>query len=165
MKVFCNHLSFFFCAIWYHERMIKFAFTRQEKNILKGLNVEALILFGSYAQGLAGHLSDVDIGVLVKDVRVLKDRAKKNELYDSLYSDVLSPLVGRTLKRLCNIDIVFLQDELINLQLKYHVSSRGIPLYERHTRAFADFKEYAMERYADFAPLRRMFNESILARI
>ena len=57
------------------------------------------------------------------------------------------------------------QDELVNLQLKYHVSSRGIPLYERHTRAFVDFKEYAMERYADFAPLRRMFNESILARI
>lgn len=145
--------------------MVKFAFTRQEKKILQGLNVEALILFGSYAQGLAGPLSDVDIGVLVNDISVLKDRAKRNELYDSLYADILSPLVGRTVKRLCNIDIVFLQDELVNLQLKYHVSNHGIPLYERGTRAFADFKEYAMERYMDFAPLRRMFNESILARI
>jgi len=145
--------------------MRKFALTRKEKSILKGLDVEALILFGSHAQGLAGPLSDVDIGVLVRDTRILKDRAKRNELYDSLYLNILSPLVGRAVRRLCNIDIVFLQDELVNLQLKYHVSNRGIPLYERHASAFVNFKENIMERYADFAPLRRMFNESILARI
>ncbi len=146
--------------------MRKFVFTQQEKKVLKNLDVEALILFGSHAQGLAGPLSDVDIGVLVKNPLIfLGDRTQRNELYDSLYLNVLSPLVGRVVKRLCNIDIVFLQDELVNLQLKYHVSSYGVPLYERHTRAFADFKEYAMERYADFAPLRRMFNEAILARI
>lgn len=139
--------------------------TQEEKKILEGLGVEALILFGSHAQGLAGPLSDVDIGVLVEDQRILNDRSRRNELYDSLYLNVLSPLVGRAVKRLCDIDIVFLQDELVNLQLKYHVSNRGIPLYERHTRAFADFKENIMERYADFAPLRRMFNEAILARI
>lgn len=139
--------------------------TREEKKILEDLGVEALILFGSHAQGLAGPLSDVDIGVLVRDARILKDRAKRNELYDSLYFNVLSPLAGRAVKRLCNIDIVFLQDELVNLQLKYHVSNRGILLYERHTRAFLDFKENIMERYADFAPLRRMFNQAILARI
>lgn len=145
--------------------MLKFAFTPKEKDALKGLDVDALILFGSHAQGLAGPLSDVDIGVLVRDPRILKDRPRKNELYDSLYLHVLSPLVGRTVRRLCDIDIVFLQDELVNLQLKYHVSDHGTPLYERDPSAFANFKEYAMERYADFAPLRRMFNEAILARI
>lgn len=139
--------------------------TKEEKKILEGFDVEAVILFGSHAQGLAGPLSDVDFGVLVRDARMLKDRAKRNELYDSLYFNVLSPLAGRAVKRLCDIDIVFLQDELVNLQLKYHVSNRGVPLYERHTRAFLDFKENIMERYADFAPLRRMFNQAILARI
>lgn len=140
-------------------------FTQKEKESLAALDVEALILFGSYAQGLAGPLSDVDVGVLIRDPRILKNRPERNALYDALYADVLSPLAGRAVKRLCNIDIVFLQDELVNLQLKYHVSSRGIPLYERHPRAFVDFKENIMERYADFASVRRMFNEAILARI
>ena len=139
--------------------------TAEEKDILAPLGVEALILFGSHAQGLAGPLSDVDVGVLVRDTGILKDRARKNALYDALYFDVLSPLAGRVVKRLCNIDIVFLQDELVNLQLKYHVSSRGVPLYERDGRVFADFKEDIMERYADYAPVRRMFNSAILARI
>jgi len=139
--------------------------TLEEKDILAFLGVEALILFGSHAQGLAGPMSDVDVGVLVRDPLILQDRARRNALYDALYFDVLSPLAGRVVKRLCNIDIVFLQDELVNLQLKYHVSSRGVPLYERDSRAFADFKENIMERYADYAPVRRMFNSAILARI
>lgn len=145
--------------------MGKFVLTKEEKSTLETLGVEAVVLFGSYAQGLEGPLSDVDVGVLVSDSRILKDRPQRNVLYDSLYISILSPLVGRTVKRLCNIDIVFLQDELVNLQLKYHVGNHGIPLYERRASAFADFKEYVMERYADFAPLRRMFNKAILARV
>lgn len=145
--------------------MQKFVFTKQEEKVLKSLGVEALILFGSHAQGLAGPLSDVDIGILIGNPRILKDRPRRNALYDSLYLNVLSPLAGRALKRLCDIDIVFLQDELVNLQLKYHVSNHGVLLYECHARSFADFKENIMERYADFAPLRRMFHKAILARI
>lgn len=145
--------------------MKEFMLTLKEKNRLASLGVEALILFGSRAQGLAGYLSDVDTGVLLRDPRILKDRTQRNALYDMLYTDVLSPLAGRSVKRLCNIDIVFLQDELVNLQLKYHVSNYGLPLYERDSRVFADFKEDIMERYADYAPVRRMFNEAILARI
>lgn len=139
--------------------------SEKEQQTLTGLGVSALILFGSHAQGLAGPLSDIDVGVLVRDPRILKDRTQRNGLYDSLYTDVLSPLAGRAVKRLCNIDIVFLQDELVNLQLKYHVSNHGVVLYEYDPHAFTDFKEYVMERYADFAPLRRMFHDAILARI
>ena len=144
--------------------MQKFVFKKEEEDALDALDVEAVILFGSHAQELAGPLSDVDIGVLIGDVAILNNRPQRNELYDSLY-DVLSPLVGRVVQRLCNIDIVFLQDELVNLQLKYHVSNHGIPLYERDARAFVNFKERVMDRYADFAPVRRMFNRAILARI
>lgn len=123
-------------------------------------------MFGSHAEGIAGPLSDVDMGILIKDVGVLKSDSyeKKTELYNALY-DILSSLVGRTVKRLCNIDIIFLQDEKVNLQLKFHVSKYGVPLFEKDHRAFVYFKEYVMERYADFAPLRHMFNEAILARI
>lgn len=133
---------------------------------LERLGVEAVVLFGSHAEGIAGPSSDVDTGILIKDTSPLKDKdyQKKTELYNALY-DILSSLVGRTVKRLCNIDIVFLQDEKVNLQLKFHVSKYGVPLFEKDRRAFADFKEYVMERYADFAPLRRIFNEAILAKI
>ena len=146
--------------------MRKFQFTEDEKRSLEHLGVEAVLLFGSHAEGIAGPSSDVDTGILIKDVAILKDKdyRKKTELYNALY-DILSSLTGRTVKRLCNIDIVFLQDEKVNLQLKFHVSKYGIPLFERNSHAFANFKEYVMDRYADFAPLRRMFNEAILARI
>ena len=146
--------------------MLKFEFTEEEKVSLERLGAETVILFGSHAEGIAGPMSDVDMGILIKDTSILKDNnyKKKTELYNALY-DILSPLVGRTIKRLCNIDIVFLQDEKVNLQLKFHVSKYGIPLFERNLRTFADFKEYVMERYADFAPLRRVFHEAILARI
>lgn len=139
--------------------------TAEEKKIAASLGVEALILFGSRAQGLARENSDVDVGVLLHNPHVLKDRAQVNALYGVLYTDVLSPLAGRVVQRFCDIDIVFLQDEMVNLQLKYHVSKYGIPLYERDTRAFVDFKEDIMNRYADFAPLRRMFEKAIFARI
>jgi predicted nucleotidyltransferase len=144
--------------------MVQFEFSQEEKDALKALNVEAVVLFGSHARGLAGPRSDADIGVLLHDPRMLGDRSRRNALYDNLY-DIFSALVGRAVKRLSNIDIVFLQDEMLDLQLKYRVSSHGVPLYERDTRAFADFRERIMARYADFAPLRHMFNQAILSRI
>lgn len=144
--------------------MDRFQLTETERQGFGRLGVSALILFGSHAQGLAGPRSDADVGVLIENPRVLYDRPQRNALYDALYN-ILEPMVGRTVRRLCNIDIVFLQDEMVNLQLKYHVSKHGIPLYESSHKPFADFKEYVMERYADYAPLRHMFNEAILAQI
>ena len=128
--------------------------------------MEAAVLFGSHAEGIAGPLSDVDVGVFIKNRDIFRSSnyEKKTELYNALY-DTLSSLAARTVKHLCNIDIVFLQDEKVNLQLKFHVSKYGVPLFEQDPRIFAHFKEDIMERYADFAPLRRMFNEAILARI
>lgn len=146
--------------------MEAFQFTEDEKKSLERLGVEAVVLFGSHAEGIAGPLSDVDIGILIKNAGILKSDNYKNktDLYNALY-DILSPLVGRTVKQLCNIDVVFLQDEKVNLQLKFHVSRYGVPLFEKDPRTFLNFKEYVMERYADFAPLRHMFNKAILARI
>src|SRR3989344_1012446 len=66
---------------------------------------------------------------------------------------------------LCDIDIVFLEDPNVNFQLRYHVAKYGMSLYERNPRDFANFKERTMDEYADFAPLRRLFTESIFARI
>lgn len=146
--------------------MVVFKLTETEKERLERLGVEALVLFGSHAEGLAKLTSDVDIAVFVEDTSVfLQDNyKKKTELYNALY-DILSSLVGRTVKHLCNIDIVFMQDKRVNLQLKFHVSKHGVVLFEKNSRCFLDFKEHVMERYADFAPLRHIFNKGILAQI
>ncbi len=146
--------------------MAQFTFTDEEKERLERLGVEAVVLFGSHAEGLAGPLSDIDLGVLIQDTSVFKtgNYGKKAELYNALY-DIFSSLAGRTIQRLCNIDIVFLQSDNVNLQLKFHVSKHGVALFEKEPHAFPAFKEYVMERYADFSPLRKIFNEGILAQI
>lgn len=136
----------------------------QYKKEFEALGVAGIYLFGSYAQGVAGALSDVDLGILLENPRFLGNHEERNKLYDALY-DIFSKESAKELKRLCNIDIVFLQDPTINLQLKYHVAAYGKPLFEKDRRIFADFKERVMESYADFAPLRRIFTRAILARI
>src|SRR3989344_6241271 len=124
---------------------------QQHAKQVESLGVAGVYLFGSQAMGTAGPASDFDVGVLVEDVRVLFDRRKRNVLYDALY-DMLSSEIAKEVRRLCDIDIVFLQD--VDLQLQYHVAKQGKPLFEKDSRSFSNFKEQVMEQYADFAPLR-----------
>lgn len=138
--------------------MQKFVFTKREKEVLKGLEVEALILFGSRALGLARTNSDYDFGVLLKDKRILRSHEQKIEKYNALY-DLLSGAINQ----LVNIDIVFLEDAPAELQA--HVIQHGIPVYEADSKAFLDFKEYVMLLYADFEPYKNLFHRAILSRI
>lgn len=138
--------------------MQKFVFTRQERDVLKGLGVEALILFGSRALGLARANSDYDFGVLLKDKKVLRSHEQRVEIYNALY-DLLSSAINQ----LVNIDIVFLEDAPAELQA--HVIQHGIPVYEADKKAFLDFKEYVMLLCADFEPYKNLFHGAILSRI
>lgn len=135
-----------------------FTFREQERARLQMLPVAALILFGSRAQGIARSESDYDIGVLVSEQRVLRDRTERRTLYDALY-DVLSA----HLNTLTDIDIVFLEEA--PAELKAHTVKYGKSIYAASEAAFARFKEREMLAYADFAPLRRIFQDAILARV
>ena len=79
----------------------------QEKHLpkseLRRLGVQALVLFGSQAQGIAHKGSDYDIGVLMDDNRILQSPAERTQLYHALY-DMLAELI----QQLVPIDIVFL---------------------------------------------------------
>ena len=134
----------------------------QEKHLpkseLQRLGVQALVLFGSQAQGIAHKGSDYDIGVLVNDNKILQSPAERTQLYHALY-DMLAELI----QQLVPIDIVFLDDAPAELQM--HVVNYGIPLYEADPRIFSRFKERVMDLYADFAPHRELFHKSILERI
>lgn len=133
-------------------------FSAAEKSRLKQLSVRAVILFGSHAQGLSNPQSDFDFGILLIERSLLYNNEKRKEIYDILY-EILSDKI----RKLVNIDIVFLQNTSAELQA--HVMKHGIPIFEADKNAFADFKEEVMICYADFAPLRTLFHEGILSRI
>ena len=129
-----------------------------ERSALESIGIEALILFGSRAQGLEGPLSDFDFGILLSDRKMRFSPQKRKNIYDALY-DLLSAKINR----LVDIDIVFLEDA--SMELQSHAAKYGIPLYERNPNSFARFRERVMDCYADFAPLREMFTHAILSRI
>ena len=129
--------------------MNTFTFTPIEEKMLREIRVTAIILFGSQARGVAQEASDYDVGIL---------GTKTKTTYDSVY-DMVSAKIGK----LVNIDIVFLGDAPMELQ--HHVASYGRALFEAKPGLFASYKEAVMDKYADFAPIRRMFQEHVLGRI
>ena len=129
--------------------------TPEEQKNLDNIAIEALVLFGSRAQGFSHAASDFDFGVLLTRNPTPQQR---HELYDALYD-----LLSSKIRQFVDIDIVFLRDAPMELQS--HAAAHGILLYERNANVFARFRGQVMERYADFAPLREVFHQAILSRI
>lgn len=138
--------------------MESFKFTKEELLKFKSLSIGALVLFGSRAQGTYRDTSDYDFGVIVEDKSILFKLEKRKQLYEDLY-DILSSHI----KKLVNIDIVFLEDAPGELQA--HVMRHGKAVYESNPNIFADFNAYAMISYADFAPFREIFQKGVLSNI
>lgn len=121
----------------------------QEKINLEEMGIEALVLFGSQAQGLANEASDYDLFVIGN---------KSIEIYDYIYD-----LVSQKINKLVDIDIVFNEDA--TMELKNHVITYGRVLYQKSESIFPNFKQQVMINYQDFAPYRHMFQKATLARI
>lgn len=129
--------------------MNQLSFSIEEQNDLRTHNIQALILFGSRAQEINRDDSDYDIGVIGPN---------STTSYDLLYT-----LLSEKINQLVNVDIVFLSDAPMELQS--HVAKYGIVLYQQKPVTFANFREQVMRMYADFAPLRRLFQQATLERI
>src|SRR3989338_234350 len=128
------------------------SFTNSEKKRLKNLGITCLILFGSQAQRLTHTGSDIDIGILTNPM------ANRKKIYDMLFE-----LISDKIKKPIDIDIVFL--ESAPLEMKEHILRYGVVLFETDGNAFPNFKERAITELADLEPIRKMFEEQILARI
>ncbi len=122
------------------------------------LGVNTIILFGSQAQGIANALSDFDFGILLENPAILDSVDTKLKLYNKLY-DIFSSHI----KKFVTIDIVFL--DRASLEIQYQSLKNSKILYNKNSRITIDFKQKVLERYADFAPLRKEFNNLILERI
>lgn len=130
-------------------------FTQEENDRLQQLGIEALVLFGSRAQGLSRAASDFDFGVLLART---PSTQRRSEIYDALYD-----LLSSKIRQLVDIDIVFLYDA--PMELRSHAAAYGLLLYERNANSFTRFRERVMEQYADFVPIRDVFHQAILSRI
>jgi predicted nucleotidyltransferase len=138
--------------------MRRFQFTEDEKTALERLGVEAVVLFGSQALGLARRGSDYDFGILIKQRSLLRVYEGRKKLYDELYN-----ILSEKVDQLVNIDIVFLEHAPAELQS--HAIKHGVPIYESNPNIFVNFKEYVMLTEADFEPYRNLFQRAILSRI
>lgn len=129
--------------------MINLSFNAEEQAQLQRLDIQAIILFGSQAQGLSHANSDFDIAVIGH--------------YSKASCDAIYDLMSNKINRLIDSDIVFLQDT--PLELQKHVATYGQPLYLVSSKVFADFRQQVMLSYADFAPLRAIFSAGTISRI
>lgn len=122
---------------------------KNDVQVLSNLSIDALILFGSQAQGLQNEKSDYDFFVIGK---------KDNNTYDTILD-----LLSKKINKLVDIDIVFDTDS--TMELKNHVIQYGKILYQKNESVFPNFKEQVMTIYQDFAPYRQLFQQATLARI
>lgn len=125
---------------------------------MKELQVGLVYLFGSYAEGVAGPGSDIDVGVVVADKTLVKGSI--TEIYDKLF-DIFTDVFD--MSNFKTIDIVFL--DRAPLELCFDVISHGTVLYELSTEFRVDFEERIEALYRDFYPILQEFNRAVLARI
>ncbi len=103
--------------------------------------IAAIYLFGSVAEGHAGPLSDLDVGVL------LAEPAARSSLMDrrlALIADVSHAC------RRPDVDVVILNEA--PPLLAYEVVGRGTLLFERDRDQRVAFEARAAGQYLDFAP-------------
>jgi predicted nucleotidyltransferase len=116
--------------------------------------VLAAYLYGSHAEGRANALSDMDIGVLIRD-GLAEERLWRLE--DALAAD-LRPILHTD-----QVDLVVLN--LAPLRIRYEVITKGKVLYSADDGARADFESYSLRRYWDFQKYLAEYDRCFLTRI
>jgi len=107
--------------------------------ILKGYPVDVTYLFGSYARGEAGPLSDVDIALLFEET-IGREKAFHYRV------EILSELNGPD-PRLPSVDVVDV--ERCDLSLQYRIVQQGKVLFCRNETRRIRFEARIMSLYLD----------------
>ncbi|ACA60178.1 type VII toxin-antitoxin system MntA family adenylyltransferase antitoxin [Candidatus Desulforudis audaxviator] len=101
-------------------------------------DIIAAYLYGSYDTSAQTVLSDVDLGILLREG--IKDRF---DLYLAIQSAVIE------VTREEDVNVLILNDAPVIIQ--YEVIATGRLLYERSADTHLDFIERVLKRYPDFA--------------
>jgi predicted nucleotidyltransferase len=120
---------------------------REFKEKLKFLGVAVVYLFGSKAIRRASPVSDIDIGVVFKQLRPEQDtRTQYNNLF-KIFSDLYPH---------SRVDIVFLQRAPLALQ--FSAIRDGKVIFEVDPVFRADYENLVVKQYLDFRPVLEFFD-------
>jgi len=127
------------------------------KKELKGkfeeLGIFIVYLFGSRATGRGSCLSDIDIGVVLKESPSGKDT---RTLYHNLYG------LFTEMYPVSRLDIIFLQ--AASLSLQYFAIKEGRVLFEEDSKFTADYENFVINQYLDFRPVLDIFDRVTMER-
>jgi predicted nucleotidyltransferase len=120
---------------------------KEIKERFKRLGISIVYLFGSRVRGGGNKLSDIDIGVVLKD---LPSSGDTRVLYNALYK-IFSESYSNS-----KIDIVFLQAAPLSLQ--YSAIKDGKFFFEEDPIFTADYEYGVINQYLDFRPVLDFFD-------
>ena len=123
---------------------------------LKEIGVAVVYFFGSRASGDNLVFSDIDIGIVLEDIKLLEDNKKKIyiDIYDVLTIDIPDMIEGP------KIDISFLQKA--NPALAMKAMQEGKILFESDATLRADFEELTFRLYNDYKKLQYEYEDANL---
>ncbi len=121
---------------------------------LKEVGVAVIYFFGSRASGENLDLSDIDIGIVVENPKLLHDNASNLflDIYDILTIDIPEMIDGPKL------DLSFLQKA--NPALAMKAIKEGKILFESDATLRADFEELTFRLYNDYLKLQREYQNA-----
>jgi predicted nucleotidyltransferase len=125
---------------------------KELKSKFEGLGIAIVYLFGSKATGRESHLSDIDIGVVLKEASGNDTRNLYHNLYE-LFTEMYPA---------SRLDIVFLQEASLSLQ--YSAVREGKILFEKDPKFTVDYENLVMNQYLDFRPVLDYFDRVTMER-
>lgn len=138
------------------QKIRKIKFTRKQLKTFNELGVELIYLYGSYAQGYTHPMSDIDVGVVLKEPQ--KYENKTMDAYIKLHN-----IFSEIFPCIKEIDVVLLQFTPLALQRDAVIEGRII--YEKNAEDKFLYKEYVLKRFADIKYFYDMRHKAILDRI
>jgi predicted nucleotidyltransferase len=126
---------------------------KELKGKLHRLGVAVVYLFGSRATGRESRLSDIDIGVVLKEAPSGKGT---RDIYHNLYG------LFTEIYPAAKLDIVFLHED--HLSLQYSVVREGKILFETDPEFTVDYENRVMNQYLDFRFVLDYFDKVTMER-
>ena len=138
--------------------MLQLIITPVLKKMLKKYKVEVVYLFGSQAEGGTTELSDVDIGIVFRDIRT------KNKDPTGTYVDVYDALRhALNIPAEQHIDLVYLQEAPLRLQM--NAIKHGKVLYRESEEIRTDYEDYVTMRYLDWKYVDDLYLKEVAEEI
>ncbi len=146
--------------------MLEIQFTRKHVDRFEKLEILAVYLFGSQAEGNIHPLSDVDIGVVFENPKRYIDKTMSPyiDLYQ-IFTEVLPKdyLRHRFKTKEHEFDLLFLQFAPIHIQ--FNAIRNAKVLFESHRDKRLDYEEYVLKRHCDLKYFYDLRESAILERI